>query len=70
MPDEEEITMLNEFYQDALAKIKKKEIMPEEYLSIGNHKIEEKENIPKEKLAALSLTAHLILNLDETIIRG
>ena len=68
MPDEEEKKMLATFYQQALTKIKSKEIIVEEYLSIGN--FETKENIAKDEWAALALTAHTILNLDETITRG
>jgi len=68
LPDEDEIQMLHDYYKQALSKIKSQEISAEEYLSIGAFKTEE--NIPIDEWAALSLTAHTILNLDETITRG
>ena len=68
LPDEDEIQMLLDYYNQALSKIKSQEIIAEEYLSIGAFQTEE--NIPKDEWAALSLTAHTILNLDETITRG
>ena len=51
-----------------LVQIKQDEVNPEDYLTIGAYKIPK--TIGKEKLAALSLTSHTILNLDETISRG
>ncbi len=68
LPDEEEMQLLHDYYKQALSKIKSNEISAEEYLSIGTFQIEE--DIPKDQWAALSLTAHTILNLDETITRG
>lgn len=67
-PDEEEITILLDYYNDMHYKIKQGEISARDYLSIGAFKIEE--GFTEEKLAALALTAHTILNLDETITRG
>ncbi|MBT8297147.1 MAG: PSD1 and planctomycete cytochrome C domain-containing protein [Maribacter sp.] len=68
LPDEEELQMLYTYYQQALSKIKAEEISAEEYLSIGTYR--STRNVSKEEWAALSLTAHTILNLDETITRG
>lgn len=68
LPDEVEIQMLHDYYNQALSKIKSQELNAEEYLSIGA--FQTKENIPKAEWAALALTAHTILNLDETITRG
>ncbi|MGB5499598.1 MAG: DUF1553 domain-containing protein, partial [Maribacter sp.] len=68
LPDEVEIQMLHDYYNQALSKIKSQELNAEEYLSIGA--FHTKENIPKAEWAALALTAHTILNLDETITRG
>jgi len=68
LPDEDEIQMLYDYYNQALSKIKSQEISAEEYLSIGTFQTEK--DIPKDQWAALSLTAHTILNLDETITRG
>ena len=68
LPDKKEMVMLNNYYEQAMAKIKAKEILADEYLSIGSYKTEE--TIEMDKWAALSLTAHTILNLDETITRG
>nr|WP_298793522.1 PSD1 and planctomycete cytochrome C domain-containing protein [uncultured Allomuricauda sp.] len=67
-PKEEELTILNELYQSSLERIKTGEVIPDEYLSIGE--FENTENLPADQLAALALTAHTILNLDETISRG
>ncbi len=68
MPEADEITMLQDYYDQTLLKIKSQQINADEYLSIGAFRTEEQ--IPKEEWAALSLTAHTILNLDETITRG
>ncbi|EAQ99997.1 PSD1 and planctomycete cytochrome C domain-containing protein [Maribacter sp. HTCC2170] len=68
LPDENEKNMLSTYYKQTLESIKNKEIQVEEYLAIGNYKTEE--NIAKEEWGALALTAHTILNLDETITRG
>ncbi|MBT8306785.1 MAG: hypothetical protein KJN85_07595, partial [Maribacter sp.] len=68
LPDENELIMLHDYYEQALSKIKSEEIIAEEYLSIGAFKADTE--LPKEEWAALSLTAHTILNLDETITRG
>ena len=68
LPEADEITMLQDYYDQTLLKIKSQEINADEYLSIGAFRTEEQ--IPKEEWAALALTAHTILNLDETITRG
>lgn len=68
LPDDDELKMLNDYYQDALVKIKEKEILPEEYLSIGKYSLDD--DVSKEELTALAITTHTILNLDETITRG
>lgn len=67
-PDEEELTMLNDYYASMLQKVEGKEIVAQEYLSIGATEMDN--NISPSQLAALALTAHTILNLDETITRG
>lgn len=68
LPNETELASLSKYYDDMLAQIKEKEVKPEDYLMIGAFEVPE--SINKEKLAALSLTSHTILNLDETITRG
>ncbi|MCL5245285.1 PSD1 and planctomycete cytochrome C domain-containing protein [Cellulophaga sp. 20_2_10] len=68
LPDETEITELSNHYNDMLNRISSNEIKVDEYLSIGSYKVDTA--ISSEKLAALSLTAHTILNLDETITKG
>jgi hypothetical protein len=68
LPEADEIKMLQDYYDQTLLKIKSQEINADEYLSIGAFKTEEQ--IPKEEWAALALTVHTILNLDETITRG
>lgn len=67
-PSDSELTMLNKYYKDMLKQVQEKEIIVAEYLSIGSY--ETPNEIDQEKLAALSLTVHTILNLDETISRG
>lgn len=66
--DAEEIKLLGDYYADMLDKIENGEITPSEYLSIGATEINKA--IPANKLAAMTLTAQTILNLDETITRG
>ena len=67
-PDTAEMDVLQKFYEDALAKIESGEIIPEEYLAIGEY--EPEVSVSQETLTALSLTAQTIFNLDETITRG
>ncbi|WP_420603050.1 PSD1 and planctomycete cytochrome C domain-containing protein [Flagellimonas sp.] len=67
-PNEEELQILNKLYLDALQKVETGEIVPEEYLSIGEFSVTA--DIPSKQITALALTAHTILNLDETISRG
>ena len=68
VPDTEELEVLQNFYSDALEKIKTGDIVPEEYLSIGE--FTEVPDTSLETLTALALTAQTIMNLDETITRG
>ncbi len=67
-PDEDELSMLNNYYTSMLQKVDEEGIDPQDYLSIGDYEIDE--SYSKKQLAALALTAHTILNLDETITRG
>ena len=67
-PDEEELSMLNNYYNSMLQKVDDEGIDPQDYLSIGDFEIDSAYS--KKQLAALALTAHTILNLDETITRG
>lgn len=67
-PDEEELSMLNNYYNSMLQKVDEEGIDPKDYLSIGDYEIDS--SYSKNQLAALALTAHTILNLDETITRG
>ena len=67
-PDEAELTMLANYYDSMLQKVEGEGIEAQEYLSIGA--TEMNSNISVSQLAALALTAHTILNLDETITRG
>lgn len=68
LPNETELASLSKYYEDMLAQVKEEEVKPEDYLTIGAYEVPDA--ISKEKLAALSLTSHTILNLDETISRG
>ncbi|MEL6976614.1 MAG: DUF1549 and DUF1553 domain-containing protein, partial [Bacteroidota bacterium] len=67
-PTSEELEVLQLFYKDAHAKTVTGEFVPEEYLTIGEY--EATTEIEASTLAALALTAHTILNLDETITKG
>ncbi len=68
LPNETELASLNHYYDEMLVQVQEEEVKPEDYLTIGAYIVPEEIN--KEKLAALSLTTHTILNLDETISRG
>ncbi|PKB44989.1 cytochrome c [Cellulophaga sp. RHA19] len=68
LPDETEVTELTNHYNDMLNRVKSNEINTDEYLAIGSYKVDA--SITVDNLAALSLTAHTILNLDETITKG
>lgn len=68
LPDETEVTELTNHYNDMLNRVKSIEINTDEYLAIGSYKVDA--SITADNLAALSLTAHTILNLDETITKG
>jgi len=68
LPSETELSSLSKYYDDMLIQVKQEEVKPESYLTIGAYEVPD--SINKEKLAALSLTSHTILNLDETITRG
>ncbi|SHF49230.1 Planctomycete cytochrome C [Arenibacter palladensis] len=67
-PDEEELSMLHNYYNSMLQKVDEEGIDAQDYLSIGDFEIDS--SYSKNQLAALALTAHTILNLDETITRG
>lgn len=68
MPNETEIQSLTDYYTEMLSKVENGEISTSEYLSIGRSEVPM--GLDKEKLVAMTLTAHTILNLDETINRG
>ncbi|MCK0156430.1 PSD1 and planctomycete cytochrome C domain-containing protein [Cellulophaga sp. F20128] len=68
LPDAEELEALNGYYSNMLSKIKNEEVNAADYLSIGATKLDK--TMAVEDLAALALTAHTILNLDETITKG
>jgi hypothetical protein len=68
LPNEVEIKSLVAYYIEMLEKVEKGDISTDEYLSIGRSSVPS--DINKEKLVAMTLTAHTILNLDETINRG
>ncbi|PHN94564.1 hypothetical protein CSC80_04240 [Maribacter sp. 6B07] len=68
MPNEMEIQSLTDYYTEMLSKVENGEISTSEYLSIGRSEVPT--GLNKEKLVAMTLTAHTILNLDETINRG
>ncbi|UJH67081.1 PSD1 and planctomycete cytochrome C domain-containing protein [Allomuricauda sp. SCSIO 65647] len=68
LPNDEEMKTLKAFYANSMSKIEEGEINIDEYLAIGEFS---KDDIgSRKKWAGLALTAHAILNLDETITRG
>ena len=68
LPDTEEMKMLMEHYKDMRAKMDNGIIEAAEYNTIGE--FDSEMDFPEKELASLSLVAHTILNLDETITRG
>lgn len=68
LPSPSELESLSKYYDAMLAQVQEEEVRPEDYLKIGTYEVPEA--IDKKVLAALSLTSHTILNLDETITRG
>ncbi len=68
IPSETEMKVLNSLHQSIIAQINEGEVVVEEYSSIGETPLH-REEMTKE-LAALSLLAHAIFNLDEAITRG
>lgn len=68
LPNETEVQSLTDYYSEMLAKVESGEISTSEYLSIGRSEVPA--DLDKDKLVAMTLTAHTILNLDETINRG
>ncbi|MEO1485546.1 MAG: PSD1 and planctomycete cytochrome C domain-containing protein [Bacteroidota bacterium] len=67
-PNSEEMQVLQSFYEDAYSKTETGALVPDEYLTIGEYEATSK--IESASMAALALTAHTILNLDETITKG
>ncbi len=63
-----ELASLSKYYKEMLVQVQNNEVQPETYLAIGDYAIPK--DIDQIALAALSLTCHTILNLDETISRG
>ncbi|MEM8937986.1 MAG: PSD1 and planctomycete cytochrome C domain-containing protein [Bacteroidota bacterium] len=68
LPNQEEMEILHKFYQEALERTRTGEVIPEDYLAIGEFAM--KSTLKPELFAALALTSHTILNLDETISKG
>ncbi|TVZ16586.1 PSD1 and planctomycete cytochrome C domain-containing protein [Maribacter sp. MAR_2009_72] len=68
IPTATELTSLFEYYKQMLQKVEQGEINAQEYLGIGKSKYPK--DLHADALVAMSLTAHTILNLDETINRG
>lgn len=68
IPDEIELGSLIGYHEQMMGNIEEGIINPGEYLGIGQYKASGE--ISPEKLTALALTAHAIMNLDETISKG
>ena len=68
LPNKTEKERLINFYNESLKKVHSKSIDAETYLAIGEYSLPTVSDVTA--LAALTMTAHTILNLDETISRG
>lgn len=68
LPTEEETLSLTDYYANMLEKAEQGEINGKDYLSIGRSPVPSE--LSMDALVAMALTAHTILNLDETINRG
>jgi len=67
-PDSNTQKQLEALYNDMLQQVQNKGVNPEAYLSIGKKQLENFKGDPA--FTALSLTAHTIFNLDQTITRS
>jgi hypothetical protein len=68
LAETEELTQLQQLYTDMQAQVEQDAIEVEDYLSIGASKV--KSTADRSAFAALALTAHTLLNLDQTITRS
>ncbi|MFS4416058.1 PSD1 and planctomycete cytochrome C domain-containing protein [Maribacter sp. 2307ULW6-5] len=68
LPNERELQSLLEYHDAMLAQVRQGDVDAEAYLSIGAFEVGKE--VDKAQMAALALTSHTILNLDETITRG
>jgi len=68
LPNTDEIALLEKYYQEEIEAFRKDKTRAEAYLSIGNYEVNSDASI--EALAAMTLVANMIFNLDEVINRG
>lgn len=68
LPDASNRKQLTALHAEMVDQITRKEVDPETYLSVGNSKVES--SMQNTSFTALALTAHTLLNLDQTITRS
>ena len=68
LPDESNRAQLEALYSEMLDQVVREEVDSEAYLTIGNAVVES--SMQSESFTALALTAHVLLNLDQTITRS
>ena len=68
LPDQSNQAQLEDLYSEMLDQVVREEVDSEAYLTIGNALVES--SIQSESFTALALTAHTLLNLDQTITRS
>jgi hypothetical protein len=68
LPDQSNRAQLATLYTAMLDQVKGKQVDPETYLNIGQSKVEG--DLQNLNFTALALTAHTLLNLDQTITRS
>ncbi|MEO9872317.1 PSD1 and planctomycete cytochrome C domain-containing protein [Ekhidna sp.] len=68
MPSEEELLVLNEYFEEERVAFSNEPSRAKAYLAIGRSEV--KSSLDTVELAAYAIVAHAILNLDEAITRG
>ena len=68
LPDQSNQAQLEDLYSEMLDQVVREEVDSEAYLTIGNAVVES--SMQSESFTALALTAHTLLNLDQTITRS
>ncbi len=67
-PAADEVSILEKYYREELTIFEKDKTKAEDYISVGTYQLQS--DTPIEELAAYTLVANMIFNLDEVINRG